>query len=61
MPVKKPKSCPDQNSLDFFKMQTENISLHDEIDRLRGIIADSRYETYEIGFHFSASERNETE
>ena len=40
MPVKKTKSCPDKNSLDFFKMQTENISLHDEIDKLRGIIAD---------------------
>ena len=40
MPVKKTKSCPDQSSLDFFKMQTENISLHDEINKLRGIIAD---------------------
>ena len=40
VPVKKTKSCPDQNVLDLIKIQTENISLHDEIDKLRGIIAD---------------------
>ena len=32
VPVKKTKSCPDQNVLDLIKIQTENISLHEEIE-----------------------------